>query len=147
MASSCAGGFLTPCASLAPAVEWVATGVIDLVGGRGSVAPFETDGDSILDGLDQCEAFGVTLTGCPPPPSMGHDEDAVPNVLDICPATPGLEVDVQGCSAPHGKDLRLQRHALERVRRWAVSVIACHHARRRPPVDHGQGTSSQRPTL
>jgi OOP family OmpA-OmpF porin len=58
----------------------------------------DSDGDGIVDTLDQCpetpNGMDVDADGCP----MDSDGDGVPDAMDKCPQTPaGTEVDSAGC--------------------------------------------------
>jgi OOP family OmpA-OmpF porin len=58
----------------------------------------DSDGDGVLDGIDQCpntpKGAKVDAKGCP----MDSDGDGVPDGIDQCPDTPkGLKVDATGC--------------------------------------------------
>ncbi|MBI5670903.1 MAG: thrombospondin type 3 repeat-containing protein, partial [Chloroflexi bacterium] len=64
-----------------------------------------SDGDGVLDGMDQCPATpaGATVdtNGCP----SDSDGDGVLDGLDQCPATPaGATVDTNGCSSDSDGD-------------------------------------------
>lgn len=59
---------------------------------------FDTDGDGVVDGIDQCPGTpaGVTVDslGCP----LDSDGDGVIDINDECPGTPaGATVDRKGC--------------------------------------------------
>ncbi len=59
---------------------------------------FDSDGDGVVDGLDQCPSTpaGVTVDalGCP----LDSDGDGVLDINDDCPGTPvGATVDSKGC--------------------------------------------------
>ena len=61
-------------------------------------APKDTDGDGVLDSVDQCpntpKGVQVDTRGCP----LDSDGDGVPDYLDKCPnTTRGLKVDATGC--------------------------------------------------
>jgi len=60
--------------------------------------PSDTDGDGVVDGVDQCPSTpagaSVDSSGCP----VDGDQDGVPDGIDQCPNTaPGTEVDETGC--------------------------------------------------
>jgi OOP family OmpA-OmpF porin len=60
--------------------------------------PSDSDGDGVMDGIDQCpntpKGATVDAKGCP----SDDDNDGVPNGLDKCPGTAaGLKVDKDGC--------------------------------------------------
>ena len=60
--------------------------------------PRDTDGDGVLDGIDQCantpKGAKVDEKGCP----TDSDNDGVSDGIDTCPDTPaGLKVDANGC--------------------------------------------------
>lgn len=60
--------------------------------------PPDTDGDGVLDSVDQCpntpKGVQVDTKGCP----LDGDGDGVPDYLDKCPnTTKGLKVDATGC--------------------------------------------------
>jgi len=59
---------------------------------------FDTDGDGVVDGLDQCPGtpagVAVDALGCP----LDTDGDGVIDINDECPGTPaGAAVDSKGC--------------------------------------------------
>ena len=59
---------------------------------------FDTDGDGVVDGIDQCPgtpaAVSVDALGCP----LDSDGDGVIDANDECPGTPaGATVDSKGC--------------------------------------------------
>jgi OOP family OmpA-OmpF porin len=59
----------------------------------------DSDGDGILDNLDECpntpKGVKVNSKGCP----LDSDKDGVLDYLDYCPNTPeGVEVDSKGCA-------------------------------------------------
>ena len=59
---------------------------------------FDTDGDGVVDGIDQCPGtpagVSVDATGCP----LDSDGDGVIDANDECPGTPaGATVDSKGC--------------------------------------------------
>lgn len=61
-------------------------------------APKDSDGDGVLDSVDQCpntpKGVQVDTRGCP----LDSDGDGVPDYLDKCPnTTRGLKVDATGC--------------------------------------------------
>ena len=84
--------------------------------------PKDSDGDKVLDGIDQCPAtpagVAVDAKGCPlaqaaPPapasaPVVGpadSDGDGVNDLLDKCPNTPtGAKVDADGCPIDSDRD-------------------------------------------
>ncbi|MES0873948.1 OmpA family protein [Sinimarinibacterium thermocellulolyticum] len=60
--------------------------------------PSDSDGDGVVDGIDQCPdtpaGSVVDASGCP----ADEDGDGVLNAQDDCPRTPpGFEVDARGC--------------------------------------------------
>jgi OOP family OmpA-OmpF porin len=73
--------------------EWIAAVLLEK-----SEVPPDSDGDGVIDSLDQCPDTpqGVTVDsqGCP----LDTDGDGVYDYLDQCPKTPvGARVDVRGC--------------------------------------------------
>jgi outer membrane protein OmpA-like peptidoglycan-associated protein len=72
-------------------------------------APKDTDGDGVIDSLDQCPGTppGTTVDsrGCPPPaPPKDSDQDGVMDPADACPDTPyGMKVDARGCAIREAK--------------------------------------------
>lgn len=75
------------------------------------VQPKDTDGDGVIDSLDQCPGTPmgtqVDSRGCPlppPPPPKDSDGDGVYDNLDACPNTPhGFKVDARGCAIREAK--------------------------------------------
>jgi OOP family OmpA-OmpF porin len=68
-------------------------------------APLDSDGDGVLDNMDQCpdtpNGVVVDSTGCP----LDSDGDGVPDYLDQCPDTPeGDSVDKKGCTLEKDAD-------------------------------------------
>lgn len=73
-------------------------------------APVDTDGDGVVDGVDQCPntpiGTQVNSVGCPLPlpPPADTDQDGVIDPNDACPGTPiGLKVDERGCAVKEAK--------------------------------------------
>lgn len=67
-------------------------------GGQKQQPEKDSDGDGVVDSLDQCpntpQGVEVDEVGCP----LDSDGDGVPDYMDDCPNTPaGTEVDEQGC--------------------------------------------------
>jgi OOP family OmpA-OmpF porin len=75
------------------------TFVRDVFYGTGVAAePLDSDGDGVIDSLDQCpntpRGVKVDAKGCP----LDSDADGVYDYLDQCPNTPrGVRVDARGC--------------------------------------------------
>ena len=73
--------------------EWVAAVFLQKAEG-----PVDSDGDGVIDSLDQCpdtpKGVVVDSSGCP----LDSDGDGVPDYLDKCPDTPkGVTVGSKGC--------------------------------------------------
>jgi OOP family OmpA-OmpF porin len=65
---------------------------------EGAAKPLDSDGDGVVDSLDQCpntpRGVRVNAKGCP----LDSDGDGVYDYLDKCPNTPrGVTVDARGC--------------------------------------------------
>lgn len=68
-------------------------------------AAIDSDGDGVIDELDQCPhtpaGVSVDSNGCP----LDSDGDGVFDSFDKCPTTPaGVKVDMQGCALPIDSD-------------------------------------------
>jgi len=76
-------------------------------------APVDTDGDGVVDSIDQCpgtlrgtpvDSVGCALPPPPPPRPVDTDRDGVLDLNDACPGTPlGLKVDERGCAIKAAK--------------------------------------------
>jgi OOP family OmpA-OmpF porin len=89
--------------------QWVAAVFL-----QASEAPMDSDGDGVIDSLDQCPGTpqGVTVDakGCP----LDSDGDGVYDYLDKCPNTlAGAKVDSRGCWVIRGVNFDTAKWAIK----------------------------------
>ena len=91
------------------AMHWEALLGLSVVLGRSEPnKPVDTDGDGIVDGIDQCITVpGPAPDGCPPPPPPDSDGDGITDPQDACPNAAGPASDdpkTNGCPPPPDGD-------------------------------------------